>query len=90
MHFPLRKFLVSCSALSSAAAFVVTVSHAQTALPQVDVTVASPIVRRALTRPAPGEQAADTAGTHPSVGRAATGYGPDHHGSVRDCHSRAE
>ena len=56
MHFPLRKFLVSCSALSSAAAFFATVSHAQTALPQVDVTVASPIVRRAPTRPAPGEQ----------------------------------
>jgi len=57
MHFPLRKFLVSCSAFSSAVALLTTTSHAQTALPQVDVTVASPIARRAPTRPAPGEPA---------------------------------
>ena len=55
MRFPSIKILASCSAFASAPALCTAVSHAQTALPQVDVTVASPIARRAPVRPAPAQ-----------------------------------
>ncbi|MGC2822810.1 MAG: TonB-dependent receptor [Pseudolabrys sp.] len=55
MRFPSIKILASYSAFASAPALCTTVSHAQTALPQVDVTVASPIARRAPVRPAPAQ-----------------------------------
>ena len=45
----------SWSAFSCAWVAYVSVAYAQTALPQVDVTVASPIARRAPVRPAPAQ-----------------------------------
>jgi iron complex outermembrane receptor protein len=53
MRLRLKMMLASYSAFSSAWAACETTAWAQTALPQVDVTVASPIVRRAPTRPSP-------------------------------------
>src|SRR6516164_3219907 len=55
MRLRLRTLFASCSAFSSALAPCSSVSYAQTALPQVDVTVASPIARRAPARPAPAQ-----------------------------------
>jgi iron complex outermembrane receptor protein len=53
MRLRLKMMFVSYSAFSCAWAACETTARAQTALPQVDVTVASPIVRRAPTRPSP-------------------------------------
>src|SRR5438552_9078031 len=52
MRLPSRIRLASCSALYSVVLFCPVSSQAQTALPQVEVTVASPIVKRAPARPA--------------------------------------
>src|SRR5262249_35010796 len=57
MRLRLRTIFASCSAFSSALTPCSNVSYAQTALPQVDVTVASPIARRAPARPAPAQPA---------------------------------
>src|SRR5437868_3297077 len=57
MRLPSRFGLASCSALSSVVLFCPVSSQAQTALPQVEVTVASPIVKRAPARPAPARTA---------------------------------
>jgi iron complex outermembrane recepter protein len=54
MRLPLRKILTLGSASMCTLALCVTFSRAQTALPQIDVTVASPI-RRAPARPAPAQ-----------------------------------
>ena len=57
MRLRLRTMFASCSAFSSALTLCSNASYAQTALPQVDVTVASPITRRAPARPAPAQPA---------------------------------
>src|SRR5262245_13400457 len=57
MRLRSRTIFASCSAFSSALALYSNASYAQTALPQVDVTVASPITRRAPARPAPAQPA---------------------------------
>ena len=56
MRLPTRTILSPCSASICMLALCVSTSRAQTALPQVDVTVASPI-RRAPARPAPAQPA---------------------------------
>ena len=56
MRLPMRTILTSSSASICMLALCVTFSRAQTALPQIDVTVASPI-RRAPARPAPAQPA---------------------------------
>ena len=56
MRLPVRTILTSSSASICMLALCVTSSRAQTALPQIDVTVASPI-RRAPARPAPAQPA---------------------------------
>src|SRR5207302_8979925 len=57
LEFTMRKHLSSTvfigGAVSSVLSLLPASSHGQTALPQVDVTVASPIARRAPARPAP-------------------------------------
>ena len=50
-----RRAFASWSVLSSALLCCVTAPYAQTALPQIDVTVASPIARRAPASPAPAQ-----------------------------------
>src|SRR5215471_10140060 len=57
MRLRLRTIFASCSAFASALMLGSSASEAQTALPQVDVTVASPIARRAPARPAPSQPA---------------------------------
>ena len=54
MRLPLKTILASCGAVLSVGAVEIKESCAQTALPQVDVTVASPI-RRAPAQPAPAQ-----------------------------------
>jgi iron complex outermembrane recepter protein len=63
MRLRLKMMLASYSVFSSAWAACETTAWAQTALPQVDVTVASPIVRRAPTRPSPQTAPAAPAAT---------------------------
>src|SRR5262245_24838090 len=58
MRLRSKTIFVSCSAFSSALTLSTVASYAQTALPQVEVTVASPIARRAPARPAPATQTA--------------------------------
>ena len=55
MRFPSWKILASYGAFLSALTLCATASCAQTALPQIDVTVASPIARRAPAGPAPAQ-----------------------------------
>ena len=55
MRFPSWKILASYGAFLSALTLCATASYAQTALPQIDVTVASPIARRAPAGPAPAQ-----------------------------------
>jgi len=55
MRFPPWKILASYGAFLSALTLCATASCAQTALPQIDVTVASPIARRAPAGPAPAQ-----------------------------------
>src|SRR5262245_66478435 len=57
MRLRLKMIFASGSAFSCAWALCRTEPSAQTALPQVDVTVASPITRRAPPRPAPTQAA---------------------------------
>src|SRR5438105_2313907 len=60
MRLPSRIRLASCGALSSVVLFCPVSSQAQTALPQVEVTVASPIVKRAPARTTPTQAAPQT------------------------------
>ena len=55
MRLRMKMVFASLSAFSCAWVAYVSGAYAQTALPQVDVTVASPIARRAPARPAPAQ-----------------------------------
>jgi iron complex outermembrane receptor protein len=66
MHLRLKMMLASWSAFSCALALCNTATLAQTALPQVDVTVASPITRRAPARPSPQPAPAQPAPAQPA------------------------
>ena len=66
MHLRLKMMLASWSAFSCALALCNTATLAQTALPQVDVTVASPITRRAPARPSPQPATAQPAPAQPA------------------------
>jgi iron complex outermembrane recepter protein len=57
MRLRLKMSFASCSAFCCAWAVCGPTAWAQTALPQVDVTVASPITRRAPARPSPSQPA---------------------------------
>ena len=67
MRLRLKMMFASYSAFSCAWAACDTTAWAQTALPQVDVTVASPIVRRAPSRPSPQTAPAQPAPTQPAA-----------------------
>src|SRR5262249_53325433 len=56
MRLRSKTIFASCSAFSCALTPYSVASYAQTALPQVEVTVASPIARSAAARPAPATQ----------------------------------
>ena len=66
MHLRLKMMLASWSAFSCALALCNSATLAQTALPQVDVTVASPI-RRAPARPSPQPAPAQPAPAQPAA-----------------------
>jgi len=67
MRLRLKMMFASYSAFSCAWAACDTTAWAQTALPQVDVTVASPIVRRAPARPSPQTAPAQPAPNQPAA-----------------------
>src|SRR5215470_12947319 len=75
MRLRLKMMFASYSAFSCAWAGCETTAWAQTALPQVDVTVASPIVRRAPTRPSPQPAQAQPAPNQPAAPSAQTMVG---------------
>ena len=75
MRLRLKMMFASYSAFSCAWAACDTTAWAQTALPQVDVTVASPIVRRAPSRPSPQTAPAQPAPTQPAAPSAETMVG---------------
>ena len=67
MRLRLKMMFASYSAFSCAFAGCETTAWAQTALPQVDVTVASPIARRAPARPSPQPAPTQPAPTQPAA-----------------------
>ena len=67
MRLRLKMMFASYSAFSCAWAACDTTAWAQTALPQVDVTVASPIVRRTPARPSPQTAPAQPAPAQPAA-----------------------
>jgi iron complex outermembrane recepter protein len=72
MRLRSKMMFASYSAFSCAFTACDTTAWAQTALPQVDVTVASPIVRRAPARPSPQTAPAQPAPTQPTAPSAET------------------
>ena len=88
MRLPLKTILASCGAVLSIGTVDINESRAQTALPQVDVTVASPI-RRAPAQPCARAARAGAACSRAGAGGAGR-HAPDRHRPVRHRHGGAE